>query len=322
MQVSKEELRIRGRTHMVDSIRIDDNIVIVTGNFVKTARIKDEWFVFEDLHDPDSLVEKLKKAKLNVDIFTFVQRLPETQPKYDYHLEWESVAGMFVKSYDDWWDKQIDKDVRKKIRKAEKKGVVVRVVDFNDELVKGITSIYNESPIRQGKPSWNYGKDFDTVKKEASTYLDKCDFIGAYYNDELIGFIKLVYTEKFACTMHVISKIKYHDKAPTNALLAKIVELCCRKGFDCLTYGEWSDGTLGDFKRHNGFRKIDLPRYYYPLTSKGKIALRLNFHHSVLEVMPEKLKVRLKALRKRWYGRKYGEKSKIEEENDQLATVK
>jgi len=35
--------------------------------------------------------------------------------------------------------------------------------------------------------------------------------------------------------------------------------------------------SLTEFKRRNGFEQVLLPRYYIPLTLKGKIALRWDF---------------------------------------------
>ena len=144
-------------------------------------------------------------------------------------MEWDDIAVLPVKSYDDWWSKQIKSRTRGLIRKAEKEGVVVREAEFNDDFVRGMVSIFNESAIRQGKPFWHYGKDFETVKREFSRYLFREDLIGAYYNDELIGFIMLAYAGPYAITGQIISKLAHRDKAPNNALLAKAVEICDRK---------------------------------------------------------------------------------------------
>jgi len=309
METYKEEIRVTGKTILADSVRIDSKVIIITGRIFKTARIKDDWWDFEDLQEPELLIDKLKKAKTKADIFTFIQRLPQDRPRYTYQMEWESMAVMSIKSYKDWFEKQIGPNVRRKIRKGERMGLIVKMVGFDDELVKGITSIYNESPIRQGKPFWHYGKDFHAVKKEASTYLDRSGFIGAYYDNELIGFIKVVYTEKFMKTMHVIAKTEHRDKAPVNGLLAKAVEICERKGVPYLIYGEWSRGTLGDFKRYNGFEKVDFPRYYVPLTIKGQIILKLRLHRDISKILPENMRNCLIRLRKKWHGRKYARRT-------------
>lgn len=283
-------------------MHIDDHEIIVTSGLIKTARIELEWD--EDIKDPAKLIRELKKNKVKADIFTFCQRVPETKPKYNYSLEWDYIAAIPIKSFDYWWEKQIDAKTRNMARKAQKKGVVLKIVDFDDEFVKGIECIYNETPIRQGKPFWHYRKDFNTIKKENSTYLDRSEFIGAYHNEELIGFIRLLYGERTARTVQIISMIKHRDKAPTNALIAKAVEVCNNKGIPYLVYGVWSEGTLGEFKRSNSFEKIDIPRYYIPLSIKGKVALKFKVHHGIRHMLPEKIALRLRDLRTKWYSRK------------------
>lgn len=286
-------------------MRIDKKEIIVTGKLIKVARIAEEWY--EDVDDPTSVIGKLKNSKTKVDIFTFWQRLPETKPKYNYYLEWDNIAALPVKSFDHWLKKQIKSRTRNLIKKAEKKGVVVKESEFDDNFIQGMTNIFNETPIRQGKPFWHYGKDFKTVKTQFSRYLFREDLIGAYYNDELIGFIMLAYAGKYALTGQIISKNEHRDKAPNNALMAKAVEICEKKKIPYLVYYYWPSGTLAEFKRRNGFEKIALPRYYIPLTFKGKIILKLNFHHGICGIIPEKLKVRLINLRKKWYTKKYAQ---------------
>jgi hypothetical protein len=287
---------------MFDEVQILDKRLIVTGRLLKLARIDQEWYF--DVEEPESIVEVLRQNSIKVDIFTFWQRLPESIPRYKYHMEWEDIAALPVKSYDYWWSKQIKSRTRGLIRKAEKEGVVVREAEFNDSFVKGMVSIFNESAIRQGKPFWHYGKDFDTVKREFSRYLFREDLIGAYYKDELIGFIMLAHAGPYAMTTQIISKIAHRDKAPNNVLLAKAVEICVRKEIPYLVYLNWGIGSLTEFKRRNGFQKVSLPRYYIPLTIRGKVALRLDLHRGFMGIIPERLKGRLIKLRSLWYERR------------------
>jgi hypothetical protein len=79
------------------------------------------------------------------------------------------------------------------------------------------------------------------------------------------------------------------------------VEICEQKKYEYLVYAKWASGTLSDFKRSNGFAKVDLPRYYIPITMKGRIALKLKLHHEIGSVLPERLKNSLIYLRKKWY---------------------
>jgi hypothetical protein len=49
---------------------------------------------------------------------------------------------------------------------------------------------------------------------------------------------------------------------------------------------------------------MKIPRYYVPLTTKGKIAIALGLHHAVdgwKRMIPDFLKTPLKQLRMQWY---------------------
>ena len=284
----------------VDTIMtINGQRVMVEGKALRIASFEQEWY--EDVEDPQTLINELRKTEPRPDILTFWQRLPDTEPKYCYSMETEAIAALPIKSYSYWWDKQIDCKTRNMVRKSQKKGVTVRMVSFDDELIQGITSIFNETPIRQGRRFLHYGKDFETIKREFSRYLFREEIFGAYVDEELVGFIMLADAGRYAYLGQIISKIARRDLAPNNALLAKAVERCAEKGIPYLAYALWLEDGLGGFKRSNGFERFDLPRYFVPLTPKGKLALKLGFHRGWKGAVPKNLRQPLKNLRKRWY---------------------
>jgi hypothetical protein len=285
-------------------IYVDDVRIILQGSFLKIAGLEAEWY--GEVREPEAVIRAIRGSTMGADIFTFCQRLPETEPKFSYRMEWESVAAIPIQSYDKWLNEQINAGARKAIRKAEKKGVKVRVVPFDDAFVHGLTSIVNETPIRQGRPYQHYGKDLAAVREEFSKDSDRCDFVGAYYGSELIGFIKLFRTPAYTIPFGMVSKIAHRDKSPQNALLSKAIELCAEKKLQYLLYGQWSAGGLGDFKQNNGCVRIDVPRYYVPLTLRGTIGLRLNLHRGFAEALPPVLKSKLIAMRSRWHARRSG----------------
>jgi hypothetical protein len=264
----------------------------------------DEWYEFVD--DPGSFLDHLKQSKIKADIFTFLQPIPDLKPKYfGYHLEWESVAVLPIETYEKWWTGQINDKTRNMVRKAQKKGIDIRLANFDDQFVEGIVSIYNECPIRQGKPFKHFGKNFATIREDHITFSDRTDFIGAYLGDELIGFAKLVYLGVTASLMQIISKMSHRDKAPTNGLIAKAVERCAQSGISHLHYGVWSRGSLGDFKIHHGFKRFDIPRYYVPLNGKGRVLLSLGCQRSLRNRLPESVLNFLTKMRAKWHGIKY-----------------
>ena len=287
-------------------MRIDNLELTITGGLIKTARLTNEWY--QDVEDPSSLIEQLredrKRGRLKADLFTFWQRLPEVDRKYQYFSEGDAIAALPIKSFNFWWEQQINPKVRNMVRKAEKKGVEIKVVQYTDEFIEGMTKIFNESPLRQGRPFWHFGKDFETVKREFARNIFRENLIGAFYMNELIGFIVLADAGRFAMTRQILGSIHHRDKAPVNALLSKAVQICEEKQFSYLVYASWVEGKLGDFKRYNGFERFELPRYYVPLTLKGLLGLKGHLHRGVKGLMPAKIMNGLKVLRNEYYEKK------------------
>jgi hypothetical protein len=280
----------------------------ISGRLLRIARLDAELYHF--LSNPEPMIDRLRNSTDHIDIFTFMQGLPETEPKFMYPMEWDNLAVLPVSTYENWWNKQIRSITKNRAKQAEKKGVVIREVQFDEKLAGGIWEIYNECPIRQGRRFRHYGKDQETVYREASTYLDDSTFIGAYLGEELIGFIKMVADEDRvqAGLMNILSKMQHKDKAPTNALLAQAVRSCANQGIAYLVYNNYSYGSkqhdgLSEFKERNGFKRVDVPRYYVPLTHFGGFALRMGFHHRLADRFPESIAGRLRELRKSWYMR-------------------
>jgi hypothetical protein len=282
------------------------NEIQIQGRLVRIGKlVGDKW---KFLDDPEQVVSELRKSHPRVDIFTFMQRLPETSPKYDYPMEWDNLAVLPVSTFDDWWTKQIGFKARNKAKQASKKGVVVRETPFDDALAKGIWEIYNESPIRQGRRFPHFGKSFEQVRRMSSTFLDTSVFIGAYLGDELIGFIKLTMDDSRtqAGLMHIVSMIRHRDKAPTNALVAQAVRSCADRGISHLVYSNFSYGkkersSLSDFKERNAFQRVEIPRYYVPLTGIGWAAFRMGLHHKFADRLPGPLIAKARDLRYSWY---------------------
>ncbi len=244
----------------------------------------------------------MASTELKADLFTFWQRMPDINPTHPFHLEWEDIAVLPITSYEDWWKTTISSKTRNMIRKAEREGVTVRETPFDDDFVTGMTRIFNEAPIRQSRPFWHYGKDFETVKKQFSRFLFREHMIGAYFEDEMIGFVMLGDAGRFGLTGQVISSISHRNKSPNNALIAKTVEVCAQRHLPYLIYYYWSDDSLAAFKRHCGFQKISLPRYYVSLSWKGDLALKCGAHRGWKAMLPPGLKNSLKRARSAWRG--------------------
>jgi hypothetical protein len=304
------DVQVREKAMTVPVVEAQDRTVIVSGRWIKIAVVQDEDLVEgEAVPDPQAFIARLKKTGPKADLFTFAQRLPDTVPRHGFHLEWDNLAEIPTTTFTAWWEKRVESSVRRAVRKATKVGVVAKVTAFDDAFVEGITQIYNETPIRQGRAFWHYQKDIATVRRENSTYLERSTFIGAYFEGELIGFLRMIHVDKIASIVQVLSKMKHFDKRPTNALIAKAVEACEERGMSHLVYCSYvyndPNSSLTEFKRRNGFEQVMLPRYYVPLTVKGRIALRLGLHHGLVRRIPAPVLSQLLRIRRLWNERRY-----------------
>ncbi|HUV68957.1 MAG TPA: hypothetical protein VMW15_04790 [Terracidiphilus sp.] len=281
----------------------------IGGKTLRIARLDAELYHF--LRNPQEVIDRLRNAGDRIDLFTFLQGFPDAKPKFIYPMEWDNLAVLPISNFDKWWTTQINGKTRNMARLADKKGVVIREVPFDESLVRGIWEIYNESPMRQGRRFPHYGKDMDAIYKDEATYLDSSIFIGAFQGEELIGFIKMVADELGvqAGLMNILSKLQHRDKAPTNALIAQAVKSCAERGIDYLVYANFTYGRkqhdgLREFKERNGFKRVDVPRYYVPLTRFGDLALHMGFHRRLIDRIPEPIAAKLHEIRRQMYDRK------------------
>jgi hypothetical protein len=291
MNISGREVKVQGRLCRVAYLDADD---------------------YKFLEEPEAAIAELRRSKVRADLFTFLQKLPDTQPKYSYPFEWDNFAVLPISTFENWWTQQLGFKARNKAKQAEKKGLVVREVPFDDTLAKGICEIYNECPVRQGRLFPHYGKNFETVRKMSATYLDSSVFIGAFDTDKLVGFIKLTIDDTAIQSglMHIVSLLQYRDKAPTNALVAQAVRSCADRHIPHLVYSKFAYGkkqqsSLSDFKERNGFKKVDIPRYYVPLTRWGSLAMSMGLHHRFVDRIPDSMAEKLREMRTSWYERKF-----------------
>jgi hypothetical protein len=295
--VTKEVL-VDGKLVKKESVVINDQAFSFSRGALRVASLEEEWF--EDVRDPELAIDGLRRCTPAPDLFTFWQRIPDVQPHYSYHHEWESLAVVPITTYEEWWNKRVKGTTRNMVRKSQKAGVELCEAEFDDAFVSGMVDIFNETPVRQGRPFWHYGKNFETVKRQFSRFLFRETLIGAYLKDELIGFVMLADAGRFGILGQFISKLQHRDKATNNALIAKTVEVCVQRRLPYLSYTDWRDTSLVDFKRYNGFQEMRVPRYFVPLTAKGRIALSLGLHRGWKAMLPAQVVAPLKKLRRSW----------------------
>jgi len=310
MTTTTIEVSSRGKWQRVPALHIDgtDKDIIVKGKWLKTAVICDEIWLDSDLEDPDSCLKLLRTPRqpgLRPDIFTFTQQLPAIVPKFAYHAEWDSLAVVEIPTFAHWWEK-LPQESRKNVRRSQKRGVVTSVRTLDDDLIRGIIGVNNDDPMRQGVPYAHYGKTFEQVQKDQASFPERSDFICAHLEDELIGFVKLVYRGASASILQFLPKTSHADKRPGNALMAETVKQCAAKGVYWLTYGLFNygkkeDSPLREFKIRNGFREVLMPRYYVPLTTWGKVCMAVGAHRGVVGMLPSRVIPHLIRARAKYY---------------------
>jgi hypothetical protein len=287
------EIRIKGRWHTIPVIEVNGEKIIAPGRFLKIARVRGEEMSEGGIEAPEPYLTALRSRTnqfLKADIFTFTQKLPATEPKFLYPMDWESIAAIPIASYKQWWE-GLPQETRKNVRRSQKRGVTTRIKEFDEDLIEGLRAVNNDSPVRQGMKNAYYGLTVDETRARYGEFVGRCDFICAYHEDEIIGFLHLVYRKDVAAILNLTTKATHFDKRPANALMAKAVEICEARGVSHISYGLYNygnkrDSSLREFKIRNGFEEILVPRYFVPLTLWGRFCRAAKFHRGLIGNLP------------------------------------
>ncbi len=289
----------RGRYYEVlkkilDTDKDLDYLVVRKKAFVKIASYHDVMEYARDIVPTEDFLMKL--AERGIDVFAFIERNCCFSLTAGLGLNWvktkEDIGLLRLGTYKEWWE-SIGKKTRNMVRKAEKNGIVTREVEASETFAKGIWEIYNETPIRQGRGFSRYGQSLKSVSHEV-IHAENSTFVGAFLQDELVGFIQLVHGEKIAIISQILSLQRHWDKAVNNAMLAKAIEGCAEEQIPWIMYGRMGNHpSLDVFKESNNFQKYAFTRYYVPLTRKGRMVVRLGLQRDLKDALPQWLKQHL-----------------------------
>ena len=272
-------------------LKVDEELETVAVRkklFFKVASDTGEYA--RDVIPTADFIEKL--GDRGIDVFTFIERKwcnsIRNPPRLWLGTE-DNIALLQVTTFDEWW-KNIGKKTRNMVRKAEKSGVKTEVVEPSEELAEGIWKIYNETPIRQERGFPHYGIPLQAVIN-GIRLSQNCIYVGAYFQEELVGFIQLVHGNDVALISQILSLQKHWDKAVNNALVAKAIEFCANKKIRWIMYGRIGNHpSLDKFKQSNGFSRFTVTRYYVPITKKGRIATKMGLHREIKDILPQSVK--------------------------------
>lgn len=299
------EISVRGKWIAVPSFTFGDKTIFTQGRWVKTARVHDEAWLASELDSPEDCLRQLRLQRPKPDLFSFVHMPPVRQAEFPYHHESDSIAVVPLNDFKQWWE-GLPQETRKNVRRAERRGVRVETKPFTDKLVAELVQLNNSSSVRQGRRYTHFGKSFEEVKRDHASFLDRSTFFCAYFEGQLIGFIKLVRRGQIASILNILTNEKHSDKRPANALMEAVVRHCFQEGLNSLTYGYFHygnkrDTSITEFKIRHGFVEILVPRYFIPLTLIGKAYMALGLHRGIIGILPGELLKFGVALRAKWY---------------------
>ena len=84
-------------------MRICGQEISVQGRLLRIAGLEADKYQFLD--DPQAALAVLRTCGTRIDLFTFMQRLPQTTPKYGYPMEWDNLAVLPVTTFEHWWER-------------------------------------------------------------------------------------------------------------------------------------------------------------------------------------------------------------------------
>ena len=120
MKSNRVKIRIEGKSFIVPSVGIGKT-VIVRGKVVRIASVIDAQLAEDNIEEPASFINALKKSSLRADIFTSTQRPPDLKCKYHYHCENDNYAAISITSFNDWMVNRLSQDSRRNVGLAKKR---------------------------------------------------------------------------------------------------------------------------------------------------------------------------------------------------------
>src|SRR5215467_11981138 len=131
----RTEIRVNGAPVTVRSAEVHGRLVIVEGKWLRVASIYDEDLVEGNaIENPQSFVKSLTVSDLKADLFTFRQRIPDTELRHnELRPEYDSFAVIPITTYSEWLQNLAKSDVRSAINKSIKRGLVTRQAECDDQ---------------------------------------------------------------------------------------------------------------------------------------------------------------------------------------------
>jgi hypothetical protein len=229
-----------------------DYATTATGRLLRRVSPADEWHegrvTTDDL--PRWLIAARGDRRLggrHADLFTFWQGYPDTGPMLPYTYTYREVAVLPITTRAEWLAR-LTRTKRQALAKAATLGMQIRPAQFNEAFIAGMVALFNESPIRQGRPFAHCGKDAAQVRQEFARHLDREIIFGAYQGERLVGFVFLAIGDEIAHLEEIIATATVPAR-PVNVAPSAPRSMCVARQIPALLYAFGPRGTPADFKR-------------------------------------------------------------------------
>lgn len=93
--------------------------IVAEGRLIRIARLDGDNYKFLD--DPERFPDELRRSETRINLFTFLQKLPDTSLKYHYPMEWDNLAVPPTTTFEHWWTQQIGFKARNKASKLRRR---------------------------------------------------------------------------------------------------------------------------------------------------------------------------------------------------------
>lgn len=160
----------------------------------------------------------------------------------------------------DGYLQQVGAKTRNMIRKADKRGYVAGVFDYNDFL-DDVYSVNTSKKFRAGRRmTKSYQERPWPVRVDNSCSSHRLVYVGVFKDGRLVAYAKVVIVGEVAVLDRFIGHGDNLRDGVMNLLLYAVVCYCVSVGVYWVNYLTMESASKGieDFKRHAGFRATDV----------------------------------------------------------------
>lgn len=280
-----------GHRHTTTTIFHDSARILLPPNGVGLATIHDEDYLDKTNWDWMGAIEAIKGHALG---FRFPEYLVSQDQEISHAYHASNRSRLNLSDYAHWEKKQIKKDVREGLRRANREGVSVERVAYSNLVVEVASEVFNETPYRQGRRFWHYGKSHEQLRQELAPLSAVSQYFLARKGSEYVGFAQIVPLPHrgSARSVHVISKAQHVRSRVSSALIQSIVAYCCDTKLTSFVYGRHiysgnENSNLRKFKERHGFRNYEYKNYYVPVAPLGHAYLAMGLYQGLREMVPK-----------------------------------